>query len=105
MVRFNYQTHNLPINSDPSFVLHVGIGPSRFLAKVAANLHKPNGLDIIDHRNLKSIYGQLELMALPGINTRYQARLISHQITNPLALLAADSHYLAKTVFKSIGGY
>jgi DNA polymerase-4 len=32
---------------------NVGIGPSRFLAKTAAGLHKPDGLDVIDSSNLR----------------------------------------------------
>ncbi len=33
---------------------NVGVGPNRFLAKLAANLHKPNGLDIINQHNVRS---------------------------------------------------
>src|SRR3989339_1013724 len=33
---------------------NVGMSTNRFLAKLAASLHKPDGLDIIDYQNLKT---------------------------------------------------
>ncbi len=54
--------------------VNVGIGSNRFLAKLAAGLHKPDGLDVITPDNILDIYQQVELMALPGINHRFKAR-------------------------------
>lgn len=85
--------------------VNVGIGPNRFLAKLAAGLHKPDGLDVITHANLEAVYRTLELMDLPGINVRFRARLWQAGITSPLEFLQADMTYLWKRVFKSIGGY
>ncbi len=84
--------------------VNVGIGPNRFLAKLAAGLHKPNGLDIINHDNLRSVYETLDLLDLPGINTRYKRRLETFGIKTPLQFLDADEEYLRKRVFKSIVG-
>jgi len=84
---------------------NVGIGTNRFLAKTAASLHKPDGLDIITFRNVEKVYGQLELLDLCGINTRYQARLNVHGIFTPLDFLHADLQTLKKQVFQSICGY
>src|SRR5918911_140525 len=39
---------------------NVGIRTNRFLAKTAAGLHKPDGLDIITFRNVEKIYSQLQ---------------------------------------------
>lgn len=63
---------------------NVGIGPNRFLAKLAAGLHKPDGLDVINQHNLLTTYSRLELTDLTGINVRYQARLNAAGIFNPL---------------------
>ena len=84
--------------------VNVGIGPNRFLAKLAAGLHKPNGLDIITHENLRAVYQELDLLDLPGINTRYKRRLEAFGIRTPLQFLDADEDYLRKRVFKSIVG-
>ncbi|NBU34309.1 hypothetical protein EB118_05040 [bacterium] len=84
--------------------VNVGIGPNRFLAKLAAGLHKPNGLDVITHENLRAVYGELDLLDLPGINTRYKQRLQSFGIMTPLQFLDADEQFLRKRVFASIVG-
>lgn len=85
--------------------VNVGIGPNRFLAKLAAGLHKPDGLDEISHENLEATLKDLELIDLPGINVRYNARLQSYGIKTPLEFLAADSTFLHKVVFRSIVGH
>lgn len=84
--------------------VNVGISTNRFLAKLAAGLNKPDGLDILTEHNLEVIYGCLELMDLPGINKRYAARLGAMGITTPLAFLQADERMLSKQVFRSING-
>ncbi|HUD06098.1 MAG TPA: hypothetical protein VMR18_04270, partial [Candidatus Saccharimonadales bacterium] len=40
---------------------NVGIAPNRFLAKQAAGLHKPDGLDVINHTNLRHTLSMLKL--------------------------------------------
>ena len=84
---------------------NVGIGTNRFLAKLAASLHKPDGLDTITHENLLDIYAQKELTDLNGINTRYQARLNAAGIYTPLQFYEAECQFLTKQVFQSVNGY
>lgn len=84
---------------------NVGIGTNRFLAKTAAGLHKPNGLDVINSKNLLEVYKSLELMDLCGINTRYKLRLNVNGIYTPTEFLEATVHKLKKQTFKSIVGY
>ena len=84
---------------------NVGIAPNRFLAKLAASLHKPDGLDIITHQNLIKVYDSVSLTDLHGINTRYQARLNAQGIFTPLQFLETDSETLKRKVFQSIVGH
>ncbi len=85
--------------------VNVGIGPNRFLAKLAAGLNKPDGLDTINGDNLRDTYAKLQLMDLPGINTRYSARLNAANIFTPLQFLDTPMPVLKKQVFKSIVGF
>jgi DNA polymerase IV len=85
--------------------VNIGIGPNRFLAKLAAGLNKPDGLDTIDGNNLRQVYESLTLVDLPGINVRYEARLNVAGIYTPLQFLDAPVLKLRKQVFKSIVGF
>ncbi len=84
--------------------VNIGIGPNQFLAKVAASLNKPDGMDIINHRNLINIYKTLKLTDLPGIANHYEARLNASNIYSPIEFLNASSDTLKKMVFNSVIG-
>jgi DNA polymerase-4 len=83
---------------------NVGISTNRFLAKTAAGLHKPDGLDEITHENLRDVYRSMKLTDLTGIAGRNEARLNAVGIFTPLQFLDADAVTLRKIVFKSIVG-
>lgn len=83
---------------------NVGIGPNRFLAKMAASLHKPDGLDVITAENLRDVYARLKLTDLTGIASHYAKRLNSVGIYTPLEFLDADEVTLRTVVFKSVVG-
>ncbi len=84
--------------------VNIGIAPNRFLAKTAAGLHKPDGLDYISHKNLIDVYKTMELEDITGIADGYGSRLRAHGITTPIEFLEADEGLLRKRVFKSING-
>ncbi len=142
--------------------VNIGIATNRFLAKYGAGFDKPDGMTLIDHKNLREYYrchgprtcasfgvtmsseakgidipkakqrkgqtknsqesnsfsnpvrkqdgqcvecGGVKLVDLPGINTRYRARLRAAGIYTPMDFLNADMQKLKKQVFKSIVGY
>lgn len=84
---------------------NVGISTNRFLAKLAASLHKPDGLDVITHENVLDVYRSVELLDLNGINTRFQARLNIARIFTPQQFYEASLDVLTKQVFQSVNGY
>ncbi len=84
--------------------VNVGIGPNRFLAKMAAGWHKPDGLDTLDHRNLIDFYKNIELEDITGIADAFSGRLRAVGVNTPLEFLAANQDFLRKRVFKSING-
>ncbi len=85
--------------------INVGIGNNPFLAKLAAGLNKPDGMDLIDHNNILDVYKKISLVDLPGINFRYEARLNLAGIYSPLDFLNSPVFKLKDEVFKSINGY
>jgi DNA polymerase-4 len=83
---------------------NIGIATNRFLAKTAAGLHKPDGLDEITPQNIRAVLGELKLTDLTGIASRNEKRLNSVGIMTPLQLLDTDSTTLHRVVFKSVVG-
>lgn len=83
---------------------NVGISTNRFLAKTAAGLHKPDGLDVLTSQNIREVFAGMELTDLTGIAHRNEKRLNSVGIMTPLDFLDADPITLRKMVFKSING-
>lgn len=83
--------------------INVGLGPNGFLAKLAAGLHKPDGLDVITADNLVETYAQLELTKLTGIADRYAKRLRLSDIKTPLEFLLTDEAKLVE-IFHGVVG-
>jgi DNA polymerase-4 len=83
---------------------NIGIATNRFLAKTAAGLHKPDGLDVITSQNIREVLGTLKLTDLTGIAHRNERRLNSVGIYTPLQFLDADVTTLQRIVFKSVVG-
>lgn len=81
----------------------VGIAPNRYLAKVAAGLHKPDGLDEINRNNFLDTYSKLGLTDLTGIKERNAARLNSMGIYSVLDFYEAPVCKL-RAAFHSITG-
>jgi DNA polymerase-4 len=58
----------------------VGLAPNRFLAKIASNLQKPDGLVTITHSQLPTVLLSLTPRALPGIGHNMEQRLLKQNI-------------------------
>ena len=82
----------------------VGIGPNRFLAKTAAGLKKPDGLEEINKDNFLETYLGLELVDLCGIARKNERRLQKLNIHTVLDFYAADLRMI-KAAFHSVVGY
>jgi DNA polymerase-4 len=87
-----------------AMICNVGIAPNRFLAKTAASLNKPNGLDVIDHTSLRPALLSLQLRDLTGIAKHNERRLNAVGIYTPIEFLDANPDTLRHMVFKSILG-
>jgi DNA polymerase-4 len=81
----------------------IGIAPNRYLAKIGAGLHKPDGLDEINSSNFLNIYSNLKLTDLTGIKNANAARLNSVGIYSVLDFYNAPIWKL-KSAFHSITG-
>ncbi len=81
----------------------IGIAPNAFLAKLASDLQKPDGLTIITPKNIDSVLKKLELTDLPGIAKGMKERLNKAGIYTPYDLRHSTPEKL-KAACKSVVG-
>lgn len=81
----------------------IGVGPNRFLAKVASAMRKPNGVMLIDLKDLPEVLYPLPLQALNGIGRSMLRRLHSYRIFEMRQLCGASADQLRR-VWGSIHG-
>lgn len=81
----------------------IGIAPNRFLAKVASDMQKPNGLTLLRRSDLpQALYG-MEIRDISGIGPGMEARLNRVGIRTMEELCAAPP-YLLKAAWGGVGG-
>ena len=81
----------------------IGIAPNRYLAKIASNMQKPDGLSVINPAELPSKLYPLNLKSLPGVGTKTRERLMKNGISSIEQLCLLDRSRL-KTVWGNVWG-
>jgi DNA polymerase-4 len=74
----------------------IGLGPNRTLAKVAADMQKPDGLTVIRALELPGRLHELALRDLPGVGPRMEQRLLSWGVTTVKRLCELSAVELAR---------
>jgi DNA polymerase IV len=81
----------------------IGLAPNTFLAKLASDMQKPNGLVVLEEHDVPAKIQHLPLRALNGIGKNMEARLHEHRIMTIADLYAQTSTQL-RTVWGGVGG-
>jgi DNA polymerase IV len=81
----------------------IGMAPNRYLAKIASDMQKPDGLIGLLPSQLPRAIAHLELRDLPGVGARTEIRLNAKGITTMEQLLALDHREMGK-LFDSVWG-
>lgn len=81
----------------------IGMAPNRYLAKIASDMQKPDGLIGLLPSQLPRAIAHLDLRDLPGVGARMEQRLNSRGITTMRQLLALDREGM-HTLFDSVWG-
>ncbi len=87
----------------PALRCSVGVAPNKLLAKIAAELQKPAGLNWLNTDVLPDKIGHLSLKDLPGISKGIQARLDRAGIQDIPSLFAATPKQ-ARKIWGSVEG-
>lgn len=81
----------------------IGVAPNRYLAKIASNMHKPDGVTVINPSDLPHKLYDLKLSDLPGVGSKTQIRLQQNKITSVRQLLSLDQSRI-KALWGNIWG-
>lgn len=90
-------------NVGPYVRCSIGVAPSKYLAKVATDLQKPDGYTVLEPKDLPHRLLSLSLRDFPGIGANMEKRLHSANIRDIKALLQLDPKHL-RAVWGSIWG-
>lgn len=77
----------------------IGIAPNRFLAKMATEMQKPDGLVVIDNEDLPQCLYKLQIRDIYGVGRKMEARLRRYGIYTVENLCNAD-----KTLLRRVWG-
>ncbi len=81
----------------------IGIGPNTFIAKTASDMVKPDGLVVIEQKELPERLFHLEVRALSGVGKQMEKRLHRHGIRTVRDLAARNREEL-RAVWGGVGG-
>jgi len=86
------------IGDEQQLSCSIGIGPTKLLAKLAADLKKPGGITTLSEKDIGGRLRKLAVGALPGIGPVSEQRLCSLGITTIGELQDATPAFLAATL-------
>lgn len=78
----------------------IGIAPNKFLAKIASDWTKPDGLTTIPPEQVATFVRALPLTKIPGIGSRLQAELLAMGVTAVPDILARPRQYWLEVLGK-----
>lgn len=87
----------------PALTCSIGIAPNFLIAKIAADLKKPDGLTIIEQHRLPELWDRLKLQDIPGIGAKMEARLWAKNIKT-VRQLAEQKEAQARGAWGSVVG-
>jgi DNA polymerase IV len=83
-------------NAGEALRCSIGMAPNRYLAKIASDMQKPDGLIGLLPSQLPRAIAHLDLRDLPGVGARTEVRLNAKGITTMEQLLALDRNGMHK---------
>ncbi|KPZ54286.1 DNA polymerase IV [Pseudoalteromonas sp. P1-25] len=83
------------IYAELNLTASAGIAPVKYLAKVASDLNKPNGIFVIPPKNVDSFIDNMELKKIPGVGRVTNDKLLSNGFKYGKDVKASSLEYLS----------
>jgi DNA polymerase-4 len=94
---------NLADKVGEHLTVSIGLAPNTFLAKLASDMQKPDGLVVLEEHDVPEKILHLPLRALHGVGKNMETRLHEHRIMS-IADLYAQTPDQLRTVWGGVGG-
>ncbi len=95
----------LRIFQQTALTASAGVAPSKFLAKVASDMNKPNGLTVIPPERVEEVLISLAIRAVPGVGPKTEEKMRSLGIETVGQLRELSLEVLEERFGKSGGWY
>ncbi len=93
------------VKAQQKLTCSVGIGPNKLVAKIAADIQKPNGLTIVKSEQVESFLAPLPVSRLVGIGKKTKKKMQTLGIITIGDLAKYDVHRLTEVFGKKLGTY
>jgi DNA polymerase-4 len=91
----------IAIKEKTGLTCSVGLAPNKFLAKIASDLHKPDGLTIISEADVPGFLKTLPVGKIPGVGAKTLSKLQALGVTKTGELLEYPRSFWQKQLGKS----
>jgi DNA polymerase IV len=78
------------VRAETGLTCSVGLAPNKLLAKIASDLDKPDGLEVLDPERMLEAVGDRPATLIPGVGARTAERLAPLRIRTVAELASAD---------------
>ncbi|HBK44154.1 MULTISPECIES: DNA polymerase IV [unclassified Polynucleobacter] len=95
----------MTVLSNTGLTCSIGVAPNKLLAKMASDMHKPNGICVLQASDLESLIWPLPCRKINGIGPKADAKLAKHEIATIGQLASQDPIWLMQEFGKSYGAW
>jgi len=89
------------IRQQTGLTCSVGVAPNRFLAKIASDLEKPDGLTVIPHEKVQDFLATLPVQKIPGVGARTLEVLKNLGVVHASDILRIPEDFLIRKLGKA----
>ena len=89
------------IRQETGLTCSVGVAPNKFLAKIASDMDKPDGLYVIPHDKVEEFLRSLQVRKIPGVGTRTLEILRKLGVVHAADILSIPEDFLIRKLGKA----
>jgi len=89
------------VRQETGLTCSIGVAPNKFLAKIASDMDKPDGLTVISHDKVQDFLKSLPVQKIPGVGKRTLEVLKSLGVRNVSDILGVPEDFLTRKLGKA----